>query len=607
MPSLHKKSFAAEQLARQKKTNPVVWVLVGVVVVLLVVGVYVIYSRSVVQKQAETGAQQIKSIAVLPLDNQSGDPEQEYFTDGMQDALINNLYKISALRVIPRTSVMRYRDTDKTISEIARELEVDAVIEGSVLRVENKVRITVQLVGAEPERHIWANDYTRDLHDIIALQNEVAQAIAGEIKITVTPEEEKLLVSSYTVNPEAYDYFLRGNDYYHRSYDEEEMRIAIQMYKKAVELDTTFATAYAKYAQTQLRMYWYYYDRSEECLTEAKKAVDKALQLNPELPEAYLALGIYYYWGHLDYESALEQFAIARISQPNNIDLLVSIGYVQRRQGKFEEALANIRKGSGLDPLSPVLATQVGLTYDLLRNYPEAERYYDRAISLAPDITSSINRKALLYLRWEGKTEKVRAVLEESPLNIDSAENPFINTFIPLDVYDGNYQEALDRLSSKPEDIDNLNSFIPVVLRYAYIYRYMNNKELAQAYYDSARVILENKIKEQPEDERFHGALGIAYAGLCSKEEAIREGKLAMELLPVSRHKAWKGLTRVEEMARIYVMVGEYDRAIDQLEFLLSRPGYMTVHLLRLDPIWDPLRDNPRFQKLLDTYDITDE
>jgi len=372
------------------------------------------------------------------------------------------------------------------------------------------------------------------------------------------------------------------------------------MYEKAVELDPTFALADVQLSRAHSRMYWFNYDRSDARLAMAKETVDRAFQLNPNLPEAHLALGHYYYHGHLDYDRALEQFAIVRKSQPNNSNLLSFIGFVQRRQGKYEQALANIKKASELDPLSCHVAWEVGVTFMFLRRYSEAERYYERAISLAPDVTWAYFWKTWLYLCWEGSTEKARAVLAEALQNIKSAEDLFIvNFLVTLDVFDGNYQEALDRLSLKSEDTNNLGYFIPSALLYARIYGYMNNKELSNKYYDDARSILENKIQERTEDARFHSSLGIAYAGLGRKEDALREGKLAVELLPVTKD-ASGGLNRVEDLARIYVMVGEFDAAIDRLEFLLSRPGEMSIPLLRLDPAWDPLRDHPRLKKLLD-------
>ncbi len=221
---------------------------------------------------------------------------------------------------------------------------------------------------------------------------------------------------------------------------------------------------------------------------------------------------------------------------------------------------------------------------------------------LRPDWPKGYNNKAWLYLRWEGSTEKARAVLKEALQNIKSAEDPGIgiaNLLVNIDVYDGNYQGALDRLSLKSEDIDNQHYFIPNSLRCALIYRYMNKKEPAKKYHDEARSILESKIQEQPEDARFHSSLGVAYAGLGRKEDAIREGKLGVELLPVTK-EAMSGPSRVEDLARIYVMVGEFDAAIDQLEFLLSIPSGLSIPLLRLDPAWDSLRDHPRFKRLLD-------
>ncbi len=611
MQSIRKKSFAAEQLARQKKKSPTTIAIIVLAVVIAVGAAgYALYVRFGEKEEptevVEPEQKQIKSIAVLPLKNMIGDPEQLYFTDGMHDALINNLSKIGALRVVSNTSVMQYRDNPKPIPEIARELGVDAVIEGSVFRAENQVRIIVQLIATNPERHLWSNEYTRELRNVMSLQNEVARAIASEIKIAITPEEEARLATARPVNTEAYDSYLRGNDYRKRSISEEDKQIAVSLYQKAIDLDPEFALAYAGLSIAHSRMYTFYYDRTQERLARAKEAADRALELEPVLPEAHLAMGIYYFIGYLDYDRALEQFTIARESQPNNSELLQSFALIQRHQGKFEQALANFKKASDLDPLNNNLNNLIALTLRDLRRYQEAESYYDRAILQAPDIDYFYSNKSFLYVRWEGNTEKARAVLGESPLNIDSAENPFINTFITLDVYDGNYQEALDRLNSKPEDIDGMGYYIPKTLRYALIYRYMNRKELAHAHYDSSRIILETKIKEQPEDHRSHSSLGIAYAGLGRKEEAIREGKLGVALHPVSKD-AWRGIYRVEDLARIYVMVGEYDRAIEQLEFLLSKPGRMTVHLLRLDPIWAPLRDHPRFQKLLDTYDITDK
>jgi len=601
MPYPQKKSFAAEQLRKRQKKSPATIAILVVAVIVAVIAVgYALYLRFEIKEipPAEEITEGKPSIAVLPFDNLSDDKEDEFFSDGIHDDILTQLSKISELNVISRSSVIRYKGTDKSIPEIGKELGVSAILEGTIRRFENRVRITAQLINAKTDYHIWSDTYDREMKDIFEIQSDIARNIADTLRVELSPSEKERLAEKPTDNLEAYDFYLRGNDYRKRSYREENARIALQMYQKAIDLDPAFALAYATLSRIHTSMYWYYYDRTPERLAKAKEAADRALELNPDLPEAHVALGMYYYHGYLDYDRALEQFAIAQKNHPNNSGLMAAIGYVQRRQGKFEQALANIKKASELDPLSNLLAIEVGYTFTLIRNYPEAERYFDRAISLAPDIPGYYSDKAMLYISREGNTEKARAVLEEAIKNIGPEEISIINTLVTLDVYDENYQEALEKLSLKSEDIDIQYYFIPKALRYAQIYGFLNDAQYEKTYYDSARVILENKIMERPEDERLHSSLGITYAGLGRKEEAIREGKLASALLPVSK-EALGGIYRIEDLARIYVMVGEYDSAIDQLDFLLSRPGYMTVHVLRLDPIWAPLRGHPRFQRLL--------
>jgi tetratricopeptide (TPR) repeat protein len=445
---------------------------------------------------------------------------------------------------------------------------------------------------------VWAQAYDNDMSEVFRIQSDLAERVAQALDIALVERERQALRSRPTENMEAYDYFLRGNEYRHRIMDSNDLKMAIQMYERAVNLDPKFVLAYAQLSRTHASMYWSYYDRTEERLGMAKKAVDKALQLAPDSPETHFALGHYYY-SQSDWDRALEEFAIARKSQPNNSDLLSYIGYVQRRQGKFEESLANIKRASELDPLSNSITINLVETFQLMRNYPEAMRYSNRAISLAPDLPNAYSLKAWLYLFWEGSTEKARAVVEDALKNIRSPEEFRIRWLIALDVYEGNYQKALDGLSLKSKDIDYQLDFIPRAMLYAEIYRYMNENGLAKKYYDEGRNILEAKIRQQPDDTRFHSALGIAYAGLGRREDAIREGKLAVELLPVNKD-AYRGFRRAKDLAQIYVMVGEFDAAIDQLEFLLSIPGDLSVPLVRLEPVWAPLREHPRFKKLLE-------
>jgi len=535
---------------------------------------------------------------VLPFENLSS-PEDQYFADGITDAITARLAGIHGLGVISRQSAIQYKGSEKDTRQIAEELGVHYILEGTVQRERpsdptSRVRIIPQLVRASDDTHAWTEIYDDDMSEVFRLQSDLAERVAQALDIAVLEPERRALSSRPTENMEAYEYYLQGNSYFSGGFSEHDTRIAIRMFERAVELDPGFALAYAKLCETHGHMY-NQFDHNQERIAMAKQAVDKALELDPDLPEVHYALGSYYNRIR-DSEHALEQFAIVRKSQPNHTGAIKLTGYTLRRLGKFEQAVSNFKRALELNPRDVQLLNHVGYTLRCMRKYTEAERYHDRAISLAPDEPMSYRAKAWLYMSWNGDTGKAREVLADALQNIESTENPFVNSFADLDVFDRDYQGALDWLSLKSEDIDNQPLFIPPALQYAQIYRYMDKKELAKKYYDEARSILEAEIQQYPEDARFHGSLGIAYAGLGRKEDAITEGNLAVKL---DSNDAVKYAFRIEELARIYVMVGEHDEAIDQLEHLMSIPGPFSIHFLRLDPAWDPLRNHPRFQDLL--------
>ncbi|MEK6571608.1 MAG: tetratricopeptide repeat protein, partial [Bacteroidota bacterium] len=347
-------------------------------------------------------------------------------------------------------------------------------------------------------------------------------------------------------------------------------------------------------------MYWFHHDHTKERLVKAKAAVDEALKLDPSLPEAHTSLGYYYYWGFLDYANALKELGTAQKSRPNDSRLLLGIGAVQRRQGKFELAATTMTKATELDPRSSELARNTSQTFRLLRNYSEAERFIDQAIALAPDLTEGYWEKALTYLLWKGDTQKAKAVIQQaSTIAGREGDQGILLIRVLVEKFDGNYEEALAMISSGPmKPYDDQFQFIPRAQFFAEVYGLMKRPDLERAYYDSARVTLERKVQEQPEDARYHSALGIAYACLGRKQDAVREGKLGVELLPISK-EARRGTYRVRDLARIYTMVGEKDLALDQLELLLTKPSDISAPLLRIDPTWTPLRNNPRFQKLI--------
>ncbi|MBA7658449.1 MAG: tetratricopeptide repeat protein [Calditrichaeota bacterium] len=416
---------------------------------------------------------------------------------------------------------------------------------------------------------------------------------ASALKASLTPEEKGYIEQKPTENLEAYDFYLRALDYY----DQSNFRIAAQMFEKAVALDPSFALAYAALSWTNTYVYWVHVDHTPERLGKAKTAVDQALALEPDLPEAHFALGRYYYHGYLDYDRALEQFTIALKGMPNHAHTRAYIGYVQRRQGKFEQALANQLKPYDLDPRSARLANDLANTYRLLRRYPEAERYYNRAIALRPDSFGSYSNKVWLYVRWEGNIRKARRVLDEAIPNLENAADPqLFRERARLNMFDRNYPAALEQLAYAPSELNLAQSLL-----YAQIYKLTGQGDLARAYYDSARVLVEAGLKEDPVNPGYYSDLGIACAGLGRKEEALRAGQKGVALLPISQD-ALRGYTREVDLAIIYTMVSENEAAIDKLAYLLSIPGDLSVPLLKLDPTWDPLREHPRFKALVEKY-----
>ena len=328
--------------------------------------------------------------------------------------------------------------------------------------------------------------------------------MADALETNLNPGEKEYIEERPTESIEAYNYYLRALSYWQRSDLEKDWLLSIQMLQQAIKLDPNFAVAYAELSEMHSVMYWLFYDRTQERIARAKAAVGQALQLKPDLPEAHRALGYYYYWCYLDYDRALEEFAIAQAGRPNDTLVFAGIGFVRRRQGRFEEAAANLRKALELDPRSAQVSYNLAETYLLMRRWYEAEEYYDRALSLSPEFVSVYGGKALLYLGSEGNVEKARAVLKtlrELGLEED-AETAY--TAVSTEIYDGNYQEVLSRLpASRREAFDNMLYYIPKELVEASVYGLLNQSQSEQAHYDSARKILEAKIQETPRIRGF--------------------------------------------------------------------------------------------------------
>jgi len=534
------------------------------------------------------------SLAVLPFENMSGDPGQEYFSDGISEELLNTLTQFEGLKVVGQTSSFSFKGSDADLKEIGEALDVDMIVEGSVRKMGNRVRITAQLVNAEDGFHLWSETFDRELGDIFAIQSDVARQVARALAVRFPSAAQARIHSRLTENVEAYDFYLRGKEYCRRpAYLKKDLRGAQRMFEEAVELEPRFALAWAWLSIVHGWNYWFRFDDSAQRLMQAKAAADRAAQLDPDLPEAHLALAYYHYFGHRAYEQALEELALMEQRAPRDPELFEARGYINRRQGNWNEAIANLKTAASLDPRDAYLYYELGVTYRALRHYDEAERFYDKALAIRPNNPNALVGRAYLGLLRDGDLEPLRA-LHSSHADFEPLARFWIE-FLSRD-----YSAALAVLSEFEDEIFVAQDFYDPKSMYAgLVHLAAGRTESATAAFKSARVILEAASPERQEDPALHGALGLVYAGLGMKEEAIREGKRAVELLPVSRD-AFSGPEWVMVLAWVYTLVGEYEAAINEIEYVLSVPhDWSSTKWIQLDPAWDPLRADPRFADLL--------
>jgi serine/threonine protein kinase/tetratricopeptide (TPR) repeat protein len=593
---------AGSRLTASRPKRSFRWPVIAGIIVVAAAAIIALFSFW--PKERAGTSDEKKMLAVLPFEN-LGASEDEYFADGVTDEITSRLATLQGLGVISRTSAIQYKNSEKSLPEIARELGADYILEGTIRWDKagdiNRVRITPQLIKVSDDVHLWADSYERSLTQIFAVQADIATRIAGALDVALLEPERGSFETKPTTSLEAYDYYLRGNEYAYGSYEKKDMLIAVEMYQKAVESDPDFALAWAALAWTHLHMYWFY-DFSGIRLQTAKDVIDNALELQPKLPEAHLALAYYYYWGFGDYEHSLEELAFVQKAQPNNDRVYNAIAAIKRRQGKWEEALRNFRHATQLNPRCATYFLELGNTCEAMRNFEEAEKFFDMSISITPDQTMAYIKKSGLILRWEGDIEKARQVIENAEGKVDSRR--FALTLATLDMTGRGYESALRQLS--PITISSFEDASFYYLMKADIYSLLNDSVQSICYYDSVRQFFESKLATdsgQPPQVMSLSTVGIAYAyaGLGRKEDAIREAQKASDVLPISKDALFGALV-AEYRALVYAKVKEYDLAIDELQLLLSVPSEVTVAWLRLDPRLDPLRDHPRFQELLKKY-----
>jgi serine/threonine-protein kinase len=538
-------------------------------------------------------------LAVLPFEN-LGRPEDEHFANGLAEEITSRLAKVQGLGVISRTSASQYKETNKSLRQIGRELGVDYVLEGSV-RWEGSggaIRVTPQLIRVSDDSHLWSERYDAKIANVFEVQATIAEQVAQSLDLTITGPERQALATHPTDNMEAYAYYLRGNDYRIGSWGEiKRLDIAIEMYQKAVKLDPDFALAFARLSQAHSSLYASTIFGTDENLETAKSAAETALRLQPDLAEAHIALADYHYRGRQAYDDAMRELSIADQLQPNSGEVAEATGLVERRRGRLREAVAHLKRAAVLDPRSADIALDVGRIDWFLRAYPEAEQHLDRAIALAPDWVAPYAQKAWLYVSWRGDVQEARSVLAAAiPAvglgNLAGYLNPDAMFFLPQE---GPHAAAFQELA--PRDFED-DTALYALCKVEW-YRLRGAPKLVRAYSDTARIQLEAELRDNRGLPWRRGFLGYAYAGLGRGADAIREGVEAEKLIPSSADPMQRAFVTFA-LARIYAFVGDGDAAIERLEYLMSIPSLVSTPLLRADPTWAPLRDNPRFRRLLE-------
>ncbi len=596
----HPNEIATERKTAPRKKNVTARILgTTLIVALLIIILMVAYTRFFghAEKEPESPMQKV---AVLFFEN-LGSSEDEYFANGITDAITARLAGIHGLGIISRQSTIQYKDSDKSIREIGGELGADYILEGTIQRERpgdptSRIRIIPQLIRVSDDIHLWADTYDEDMTEVFRVQSDIAERVARALDVTLLESEREALVVAPTENLEAYEYYLRGNEHFSRRYNDEITMMAVRMYERATELDPEFTAAWAKLAQAHVWAFYSQYGATPEWRTAAKGALDKAYELDQNSPDVQMAFGYYYYYGCHEFNRALEYFEKGRTSRPNDIEILNGIAFLKRRLGRWGEAAALLEKAADLNPRYFASVVELGITYLTMRRYDRAERLLERALFLAPEDQNTRIYKTLLYLLSDGDKEKAGESLMEGSEVLKPAQLGFEEEGYALTrVLPEKYAELVNEVPPEEYGVQDTTLFH---LGLAEMYHQLGLEERAREYWKKVQARLKparNPILLYDVDL----CRGLAYAGLGRNKEALRLARESIAKDPLSVD-AFLGTFHLELAALIFVRTGAYEEAIDQLEVLLSVPSKTSRALFRLDPAWDPLRDHPRFRKLVE-------
>jgi TolB-like protein/Tfp pilus assembly protein PilF len=545
-----------------------------------------------------------KSIAVLPFENLSRDPENAFFTNGVQDEILSHLSKVADLRVISRTSVMQYKaGAQRNLREIAQQLGVAHVVEGSVQRAANKVRVIAQLIDARNDVHLWAQTYDRDLADVFAIQSDIAKGIADQLQAKLSPAEKSAIEQRPTTDVAAFELYSRAKDLIlnvgFSAIFAQNLRQGVELLNQALARDPSFFAAQCQLAYAHDTLYSLGVDHTPERRALAGAAVEAAFRLRPDAGEAHLARAQHLYRGYLDYDRALAELEIARRTLPNDPRIFEFTGYIARRRGQHEEGLRNLQRAVELDPRNFSTLQQLAISYQILRHYAEEIATEDRVLSIKPDDPETKATRARALLDWKADTRPLRQTIDEIRSKNPGATQSVADVWFicALAERDGAGAEmALTALGDAT--FGDARTLFSAAFGRGLLARMMKDENKAHSAFAAVRAEQEKIVQAQPDYGPAVCILALIDAGLGRKEEALREIRHAVELIPVTKD-ASSGAAMIEYSAIVAAWVGEKDLALEHLAQAARLPGFLSYGRLKLLPWWDPLRGDPRFEKIV--------
>jgi len=582
------------------------WIYVVIIGALVSIGLFFLGRYSAAPTQPAAVDTSVKSIAVLPFENLSDDKENTYFADGVQDQILTNLARVSDLKVISHTTVRQYKSGEpRNLREIGKQLGVTHILEGSVQRAGDRLRIAAQLIDARTDSQVWAETYDRTATDLFAIQSELAESIVAQLQAKLSPEQKAWIEERPTQDLVAFELYLRAKQIVDSYLIAEDVRAALvsalQSLDQAIKRDPNFLSAYCYIARANDLLYFFDLDPTPDRILLAEAAVKAALRLHPESAEAHFAMADFLFRCHRDYDGALKELAIARPGLPNDTAFFILSGYINRRRNNWSQAEQDFFTAVALDPRNPNAYNLLADTYNLRRRHLLAAQVYDRVLAAGERTPIVFYRRASAIFNETGNSTELRGVLGKNPdMDVGGGQTPYRVMFALID---GNFAEAERILAASPredfQDID-YSFYYPKAWFEAMIARVKGDSERGDAAFATARTILEQRLAIKPEDARTIAVLAQVDAGLGHKELAIQEAQHAVDLMPLSKD-IYDGALVLEGLCQVYIWSNEPDRAIELLQKLVAMPSYVNYARLKLHPMWNPLRGDPRFEKIVNS------